>query len=105
MAESNISDLKVQFGRMQREITATLALMKKLQGDTVIVGICPDFCAPVRVIDPPRLDDKCEIRIGRIEGAITVHDTEDAIVMLGRWMENMIRVLDEADPNLPLPQV
>lgn len=102
MADSNIAELKAQFGRMQTEINATLELLKKLQGDTVIVAICPERCAPFWV-DPPRLDDRCDYRLKVKEQSITVQDAEDAILMADRWMENMIRVLDVVEPDLPLP--
>lgn len=106
MAESNIAELKAQFDRMQREINTTLELLKKLDGETVIVEMCPESCAPLKIVnppEPPRLDSRCEKRIERIAGPITVQDTEDAIEMLDRWTENMIAVLADADKNLLLP--
>jgi hypothetical protein len=103
MAESTMAELKTQFVKMQREINATLAMLKALESTTEIVSICPPYCAPLKIVDPPRTFEDCEIKMIRIEGAVTVGDTATAIDMLSKWTNKMIQVLNDVDPGLPLP--
>lgn len=104
MAEiKSVAELKAQFLRLQHEIIATYEMLDKLYGSTELVGICPDFCAPVRIVDPPRYFDDCLIRIPRIEGPITVEVVTETINMLRKWNDKMIEVFEDVDPDLPLP--
>lgn len=103
MAESTMAELKAQFVKMQREIDATHKMLKDMEGSTEIVSICPPYCAPVRVVNPPRTFEDCAIKMKRIEGAVTIGHTTTTIDMLNKWTQKMIQVLDNVDPALPLP--
>ncbi len=103
MSTVTIAGLKQKVSDIEGALHSTVELLKTLEKSTTVVAICPPICAPIPIIDPPRLLGNCELPLKAVTRPVTIQDFFDTLLMIEKWMADIRVIIEGLDQNMTLP--
>ena len=103
MSTVTIAGLKQKVSGIEGALHAAVELLKTLEKGTTVVAICPDGCAPIPIIDPPRLLGHCDLPLKAVTRPVTIQDFFDTLLMIEKWMADILVIIEGLDQNMALP--